>query len=201
MHNVSSQVLYTPASWFARLDWSAVFPKRQSIEVDLGCGDGSLLLHWAAKFPERNWVGVERLKGRVMKLDRKAPRLGIDGNLPAHPIESGYAVEWLFTPASIAAYQIYFPDPWPKKRHFKRRLIQPAFVAALSRTLEPGGFVNLATDHADYFAEMEPCFDANGDFERVEPRVPSGPEEMTDFERGFVSEGLPIYRARYRKAR
>lgn len=201
MHNIPSKVLYAPADWFARLDWAAMFPRRQPIEVDLGCGDGSLLLHWAAKFPDRNWLGVERLKGRVLKLERKAPRLGIVGNLRALRIESGYAVEWLFPPASIAAYHIYFPDPWPKKRHFKRRLIQPAFVTALARTLEPGGVVNLATDHADYFAEMWPCFEANGSFERVEPRVPDGPQEMTDFERDFATEGRPIHRARFKKVR
>ena len=194
-----SRILYLPPSWFERLDWAAVFPKRQPIEVDLGCGDGSLLLHWAKRFPGRNWLGVERLKGRVLKLERKAPRLGIADNLRALRIESGYAVEWLFPPASVAAYHIYFPDPWPKKRHHKRRLIQPEFVAALLGTLEPGGVVNLATDHADYFAEMLPCFDANGGFERAEPWVPAAPEEMTDFERDFVTEGRPINRARYRK--
>jgi tRNA (guanine-N7-)-methyltransferase len=200
VQNTPLKILCSPANWFERLDWPAVFPKRQPIEVDLGCGDGSLLLHWAAKFPDRNWLGVERLKGRVLKLERKAPRLGIAGNLRALRIESAYAVEWLFPPASIAAYHIYFPDPWPKKRHYKRRLIQPAFVAALARTLETGGFVNLATDHAEYFADMLPCFDANGNFERVEPLTPATPEEMTDFERDFAVEGRPIHRARYRKA-
>ena len=104
-------------------------------------------------------------------------------------------------PASVAAYHIYFPDPWPKKRHYKRRLIQPEFVAALARTLEPGGFVNLATDHADYFAGMLPCFDANGSFERVQPLAPATPEEMTDFERDFAMEGRPIHRARFRKVK
>ncbi len=201
MQNAPSAILYSPASWFTRLDWSVVFPKRQPIEVDLGCGDGSLLLHWAKKFPDHNWLGVERLKGRVLKLERKAPRLGIAGNLRALRIESGYAVEWLFPPASVAAYHIYFPDPWPKKRHYKRRLIQPEFVAALARTLEPGGFVNLATDHADYFAEMLPCFNAHGGFERVEPLAPATPEEMTDFERDFAMEGRPIHRARFRKVK
>ncbi|MCX6901120.1 MAG: tRNA (guanosine(46)-N7)-methyltransferase TrmB [Verrucomicrobia bacterium] len=200
-NNAPSKILYSPPSWFERLDWSAMFSKSQPIEVDLGCGDGSLLLHWAKRFPERNWLGVERLKGRVLKLERKAPRLGIAGNLRALRIESGYAVEWLFPPASIAACHIYFPDPWPKKRHHKHRLIQPPFVAALARTLEPGGSAHLATDHADYFAEMLLCFNANANFERVEPVVPATPEEMTDFERDFVTEGRPISRARFRKVK
>ncbi len=199
--DVSYKILYSPPSWFERLDWSSAFPKRQPIEVDLGCGDGSLLLHWAKRFPERNWVGVERLKGRVLKLERKAPRLGITDNLRALRIESSYAVEWLFPPASIAACHIYFPDPWPKKRHHKHRLVQPPFVAALARALEPGGSAHLATDHADYFAEMLLCFNANTSFERIPPVVPATPDEMTDFERDFVTEGRPINRAQYRKVK
>lgn len=192
-------ILYTPPSWFERLDWARVFPKAQPIEVDLGCGDGTLLLHWARKFPDRNWLGVERLKGRILKLERKAPRLGIADNLRGLRIESGYAVEWLFPPASIAAYHIYFPDPWPKKRHHKRRLFQPEFVAALRWTLTTGGYVNLATDHRDYFAQMLEVFGAATGFERVEPLVPATPEDMTDFERDFVAEGRPVHRARFRK--
>jgi len=199
--NATNKILHSPPSWFERLDWAALFPKRQPVEVDLGCGDGSLLLHWAKRFPDRNWLGVERLKGRVLKLERKAPRLGIAGNLRALRIESGYAVEWLFPPASVTAFHIYFPDPWPKKRHHKYRLVQPAFVTVLARALEPGGFVNLATDHGDYFAEMLACFGANASFERVEPLVPATPEEMTDFERDFATEGRPINRARFRKVR
>jgi tRNA (guanine-N7-)-methyltransferase len=195
------KVLYQPATWFQRLDWAALFPKRQPVEVDLGCGDGSLLLHWAKRFPDRNWLGVERLKGRILKLERKAPRLGIAGNLRALRIESGYAVEWLFPPASVAAIHVYFPDPWPKKRHHKYRLIQPAFVPVLARALEPGGSVHLATDYSDYFAGMLECFGASEEFGRVEPVVPATPEEMTDFERDFVTEGRAIYRARFRKAK
>jgi len=192
-------ILHTPSDWFAQLNWRDVFPKTQPIEVDLGCGDGTLLLHWARRFPQRNWLGVERLKGRVLKLERKAPRLGITDNLRALRIDSAYAVERLFPPDSISAYHIYFPDPWPKKRHHKRRLISPEFVAALERTLRAGGLVNLATDHADYFAEMVPCLRAHPRFEQVEPLTPATEEDMTDFERDFVKEGRPVHRARFRK--
>ncbi|MBI5395691.1 MAG: tRNA (guanosine(46)-N7)-methyltransferase TrmB [Verrucomicrobia bacterium] len=192
-------ILYTPPNWFERLDWARVFPKAQPIEVDLGCGDGTLLLHWAKKFPDRNWLGVERLKGRILKLERKAPRLGITDNLRGLRIESGYAVEWMFPPASVAAYHIYFPDPWPKKRHHKRRLFQPEFVAALHRSLVAAGLVNLATDHRDYFAQMLEVFSAAVGFARIEPLVPATPEDMTDFERDFVAAGKPVHRARFRK--
>jgi tRNA (guanine-N7-)-methyltransferase len=192
-------ILYSPPSWFEPLDWSKVFPRQQPIEVDLGCGDGTLLLHWARKHPDRNWLGVERLKGRLAKLERKAPRLGIRDNLRGLRIESSYAVEWLFPPDSIAAHHIYFPDPWPKKRHQKRRLFQPEFVAALCRTLAPGGFVNLATDHAGYFAHMLEVFGAASGFERVEAIEPASEEDMTDFERDFVRAGQPVQRARFRK--
>jgi tRNA (guanine-N7-)-methyltransferase len=99
----------------------------------------------------------------------------------------------------VAAVHVYFPDPWPKKRHHKYRLIQPPFVTVLERALEPGGSVHLATDYGDYFTEMLACFGTNKSFERTEPVVPATPEEMTDFERDFVTEGRLINRARFKK--
>ena len=200
----ATPILFGPQNIVERLDWAEVFAKPQPIEVDLGCGDGSFLLQSAKGFPDRNFLGVERLKGRAVKAARKIERAGLM-NARVVRIESSYAVEWLFPVASVAAIHILFPDPWPKRRHWGRRLIQTGFVAALWKSLAPRGEVHFATDHKEYFDEAVPRFGKG--WERVEPTIPgsSSPslgtneEWRTDFERDFVKEGRTIYRARFVK--
>jgi len=196
LKNYRSEFLYTPPSWFAPLNWFEVFDNANPVEIDLGCGDGSFLVARASRYPERNFLGVERLLGRARKVDRKAQRLGLR-NVRALRIESSYAVNYLFPSGSVAVYHIYFPDPWPKKRHHKRRLIQNEFLAALGRSLVPRGEVRLATDHAQYFAAIREAFGATGGWEEFAPTPPE-PEEMTDFEREFVAQGKPVFRVGYR---
>lgn len=199
MKNYVEKFLYTPPSWVEVLDWSRVFGNANPVEIDLGCGDGTFLVERARRNPDRNFLGVERLLGRARKVDRKAQRLGLT-NVRGLRIESGYAVGFLFPVGSVAVYHIYFPDPWPKKRHAKRRLFQPEFLAALQRTLAPGGEVRVATDHAAYFEEIVAVFRAGNGWEEF-PLAPPLPEERTDFEREFVAQEKPIRRTGFRLAR
>src|SRR5215469_11449301 len=105
-----------------------LFPKPQPLEVELGCGDASFLVELARRHPEKNFIGVERLLGRITKLDRKGRRTGLK-NLRGVRIESAYFLRYLLPPHSAEAIHIYFPDPWPKKRHHKNRLINEGFPA------------------------------------------------------------------------
>jgi tRNA (guanine-N7-)-methyltransferase len=97
--------------------------------------------------------------GRLRKLDRKGRRLGLT-NLRGVRIECGYFLEYLLPPGSVAALHVYFPDPWPKKKHRHRRLINERFPELARRVLQPGGVVYLRTDDADYFAQMQAVFGA-----------------------------------------
>ena len=173
-----------------------MFAVAQPLEVEIGCGDGGFLLQYAALHPEKNFLGVERLSGRIGKLDRKGRRAG-RLNLRLMRVEAGYFVGYLLPARSVAAVHIYFPDPWPKKRHHKNRLVQPAFVAELAQALEPGGVVYLRTDDGEYFAQMLEVFGGAGEFAATET-----PAELkatvTDFERGFNSRGIPTKYAAYR---
>jgi tRNA (guanine-N7-)-methyltransferase len=191
-----TEFLYTPPTWFQLLDWSAVFGNVNPIEVDLGCGDGTFLVQRASKHLERNFLGVERLLGRARKVDRKAQRLGLT-NVRVLRIESSYAMGFLFPPGSVSIIHILFPDPWPKKRHHRRRLLQAEFVATLAKALVPRGEVQFATDHSEYFEEAVTTFRESGAWEEFDFPVPTA-EEMTDFEKGFVAEGKPINRAGFR---
>jgi len=189
-------LLYELPSILHRLDLAALFPQPQPLEVELGCGDASFLVEYAHQHPERNFLGVERLLGRIAKLDRKGRRAGLT-NLRGVRIESSYLLEWLLPPHSVAALHLYFPDPWPKQKHRRHRLVNERFPALARQVLQPEGMVFLRTDDADYFAQMQAVFAAAKEFAGAE-----SPVELTalttDFEREFNARGIPTRRAAYR---
>jgi tRNA (guanine-N7-)-methyltransferase len=177
------------------LNLAELFAQPQPLEVELGCGDASFLIEYARRNPEKNFLGVERLLGRLQKLDRKGRRAGLK-NLRGVRIESAYFLHYLLPPRSARALHIYFPDPWPKKKHRRHRLINEPFPALARAALAPGGTVFLRTDDADYLGQMTEVFGAAREFEKVE--TPSALAEIaTDFERDFNAQGIPTLRAAY----
>jgi tRNA (guanine-N7-)-methyltransferase len=181
------------------LDLAALFPEPQPLEVELGCGDASFLVEYARQQPAINFIGVERLLGRLQKLDRKGRRAGLN-NLRGIRIESSYFLRYLLPPHSTTALHIYFPDPWPKKKHRRHRLINEPFPALARAALAPGGKVYLRTDDTDYFGQMNEVFAAAKEFEKFET-PPALAEITTDFERDFNAQGIPTLRAAYQIAR
>ena len=172
-----------------------LFPRPQPLEVELGCGDASFLVELARRCPGRNFIGVERLLGRISKLDRKGRRAGLT-NLRGVRIESSYFLQYLLPPHSASALHVYFPDPWPKKKHRRHRLVNEAFPVLASRALAPGGPVYLRTDDMDYFQQMQDVFAADRRFRQIE--TPSELMELpTDFERDFNARGVQTLRAAY----
>ncbi len=191
-------VIHTPPTWFERLDWDKVFPRRAPIEIDLGCGDGGFLIESAQRRPEHNFLGVERLLGRIRKVEKKAQRLGL-ANVRGLRIEIAYAAQWLFPAESVAVIHVLFPDPWPKRRHWRRRLFQPEFVAHVQRALQRGGVLNVATDYAEYFEEMVRVASQQKGFARREKLDAALIGVATDFEREFAAEGKKTFRAQFVK--
>jgi len=114
--NPAADLIYGLPSIVERMDLTRLFPIPQPLEVELGCGDASFLVEQARRHPEKNFIGVERLLGRLRKLDRKGRRAGL-ANLRGVRIESSYFLEYLLPPHSVSVLHIYFPDPWPKKKH------------------------------------------------------------------------------------
>lgn len=178
------------------LQLAAHFPSAQPLEVELGCGDASFLAEYARQHPELNFIGVERLLGRINKLHKKGRRLGLT-NTRGVRIESTYFLRWLLPPQCVRALHIYFPDPWPKLKHRRHRLINETFPALAQRVLLPRGTVFLRTDDRDYFHQMNEVFGAAKQFTKTET-----PAELaavtTDFEKEFNAQGLPTLRAAYR---
>ena len=138
-----------PANYFAPLDLTQVFPRAGSLEVDIGCGDGAFLVARAEQFPERNFLGLEKLAGRVRRGCKKASRLGLT-NVRFLRIESAYAIQYLLPPASVDIVHLLFPDPWPKKKHRRRRIVTADFLALVQRVLVPNGRFRIATDQEHY---------------------------------------------------
>lgn len=177
------------------LDLSALFEPAQPLEVELGCGDASFLIEYARRHPATNFIGVERLLGRLQKLDRKGRRAAL-ANVRGVRIESAYFLKYLLPPRSTEAIHIYFPDPWPKKKHHRHRLINETFPALAAGVLRPGGRIFLRTDDTDYFQQMTEVFSAAKNFTALETPVALA-EITTDFERDFNAQGIPTLRAAY----
>jgi tRNA (guanine-N7-)-methyltransferase len=177
------------------LELKALFTSPQPLEVELGCGDASFLVEFARQHPEKNFIGTERLLGRISKLDRKGRRAGLT-NLRGVRIESSYFLQYLLPPHSAEAIHIYFPDPWPKKKHHKNRLINESFPALARTALVPDGKVFLRTDDIPYFTQMVEVFDAAKEFKKIEtPAELAG--LLTDFEKDFHARGISTNHAAY----
>jgi tRNA (guanine-N7-)-methyltransferase len=188
-------LLYELPSIVERLDLAKLFFRPQPLEVELGCGDASFIAEYARRHPDHNFIGVERLLGRITKLHKKGRRAGLT-NLRGVRIENAYFLEWLLPAHSANAIHAYFPDPWPKKKHRRHRLINERFPALAHAALTPGGRVYLRTDDADYFEQMQGVFAASPLFKPTETPVELA-EVVTDFEADFNAQGIPTRRAAY----
>jgi tRNA (guanine-N7-)-methyltransferase len=187
--------LYELPSILERLDLTRLFSRAGLLEVELGCGDGSFLVAYAKQNPERNFLGVERLLGRIRKTARKSARPGLT-NLRLIRIESAYLLEFLLPLNSVSALHIYFPDPWPKRKHQRHRLINEEFPVLASQALMPGGRIYLRTDHPEYHTQMLEVFRPSALYRPVDTPL-NLQEILTDFERGFQSRGIATLRAAY----
>ncbi len=197
MPSAVPNLIYPLGSVTERMDLALLFARPQPLEVELGCGDAFFLAEYARLRPGINFLGVERLLGRIRKLDRKGRRNGAT-NMRGVRIESAYFLEYLLPPNVATALHIYFPDPWPKKKHRKHRFINERFPALAWHALAPGGVVYLRTDDEDYFGQMLEVFAADARFQPVATPVDLA-AVLTDFEREFNARGIATRRAAYQR--
>jgi tRNA (guanine-N7-)-methyltransferase len=188
-------VEYVPKSLTSALEVDKVFSRPAPLEIDLGCGDGAFLAGLAQENSAHNFLGIERLLGRVRSVCRKVARLNLK-NARILRMESNYAVTHLLAPGSVTTFHLLFPDPWPKRRHHPRRAFTPEFVCSIHRALITGGLFHVATDHADYFHQIERVIAATDIFVISREQYHFPP---TSFEQKYVARGLSIYRLLLRK--
>jgi tRNA (guanine-N7-)-methyltransferase len=190
------QLEIIPTDILESLSFTAIFENERPIEIDLGSGSGRFLIEAARQYPERNFFGVERLLGRVRKTLRAASRLGLT-NVRVLRLEIDYTVRFLLSPGSVSRLHLSFPDPWPKRRHSRRRLVDEGFLAASASGLAVGGELWIKTDHADYFQRITKAVDSRKDLFVCVPWSEEYPR--TDFEETYRSQNLSIYQLRLRK--
>jgi len=161
------------------------------VEIEIGCGNGRFLASRAAKNPGTHYIGIERMLGRIRKLNRKAERLPAK-NVHVLRLEAFYTFYYLLPKHRVRTVYVFFPDPWPKRRHQQHRLFSSRFLNALWMRLELGGTIQVATDHQVYFEQIRKQFLASQRFQEIPPMV-RDEDEQTDFEQMFVRQGLPVW--------
>ena len=135
------------------MDWDAVFGRQAPRVLEIGFGMGQATAQIAAARPELDFIGVEVHEAGVGALLREIGERGLS-NLRIVQHDAVEVLRHMLAPASLAGVHVFFPDPWHKKRHHKRRLIQPALVDLLASRLAPGGWLHCATDWQDYAEQM-----------------------------------------------
>jgi len=175
---------------------SEVFGRQAPLEIDLGCGKGRFLSVHASRHPDRNFIGIERKIERARRTAKKAERLGLS-NVRLIRIEASYFIERMLPDKCLDVLYIFYPDPWPKRRHNRRRLFAPPFMDSLTRVLAPEGVVHLSTDHEDYFEQMTKVVAKDERFTETAPYVPDD-EERTEFETTFLKLGKKANRLSFR---
>jgi tRNA (guanine-N7-)-methyltransferase len=190
----------SPGEAPACLDWRAVFGNDRPVELEIGFGKGLFLLTAAQANPEVNFAGVEIVRKYQLHTATRLAKRGLRN------VRVGCADVLRFLPrcvatASLQAVHVYFPDPWWKKRHHKRRVFTAAFVAECARVLRPGGQLHAATDVPEYAQLMSVLLAEQPLLRPLPPPPENNPindlDYLTNFERKFRKQGKPIHRLRY----
>lgn len=178
-------------------DLLAAFPRSAPLLVEVGVGVGEATAAAAVARPDWNVLAFEVWRPGVAQVMQRMEQAGVD-NVRVVSVDAVWALEHLLGPDSVHELWTFFPDPWPKTRHHKRRMVAPSFAAVVARRLRPGGTWRLATDWAEYADRMREVLDAEplldgGDVPRYDGRP------LTRFERKGVEAGRTITDLAYRR--
>ncbi len=178
------------------LDWGMLFSNDHPVEMEIGMGKGTFLCDQARARPDVNFFGIEWARWFWRYASDRLRRHGC-ANARTVRCEAGFFLREYVADHSLSVLHIYFPDPWPKKRHHKRRLIQDSFMPTVERVLAPGGRLQLVTDHHDYFEQMREVVGRAKGFRIAEYNRPGSAAEGetvgTNFERKYQREGRPFH--------
>lgn len=195
MRNFVCVVELIPESYVGCLDVEKIFGRVAPLHVDLGCGDGMFLCDLAKRMPERNFLGIERLLGRVRSASHKTA--GVN-NVRVLRAETSYAVRYLLPKNSVEIFHLLFPDPWPKRRHHQRRIFTANFMSAIAAALMKNGVLRVATDESDYFKHIAKLAGQSREFAVSEVNDHCH-FPVSTFEKKFKNNGVNIHRLELRK--
>jgi tRNA (guanine-N7-)-methyltransferase len=198
-----SNVALRPEDVRGRIDFFNVFGRKDAVHIEIGSGRGTFLVNQAKVFPQVDFLGIEWANKYYRYAVDRMGRQKI-GNVRIIRTEAASFIAGLVNDSTVECFHIYFPDPWPKKRHHRRRFVCAENVAQLIRCLESGGLINIATDHVEYFEQMQSVFENFKDrlrtVEFVRPAGANGDELAgTNYERKYRKEDKRIYTLAFRK--
>ncbi len=173
------------------LDWVELFGSPMPVDVEIGSGKGRFLLELAARHPGRGFLGVERAAKYHRMVCERAAKRGL-ANVRQLRTTAEDLLFRLLAPASVGNLYVLFPDPWPKKRHHKRRLMKPEVVEAMARVLVPGGRLLVKTDHPEYAEVIAEVLQGAPGLEAIPPGPAFEGLPLTGFETKYLREGRPI---------
>ena len=177
------------------IDWREMFGNDHPVEMEIGSGKGTFITEQAKARPEVNFFGIEWARW-FWRYTSDRLRRNNCMNARAIRADAAFFLREHVPSESLSVLHIYFPDPWPKKRHHKRRLIQEPFLKEVERVLKPGGRLQVVTDHKDYFEQIEPVV-RNSKLKVIDYNRPGSAGEGefvgTNFERKYQREGRPFY--------
>ncbi len=182
------------------LNWAELFGDARPVEIEVGSGKGLFLASAASRNPERSYLGIELARKYARLAAERLVKRGI-GNVRVWPGDARALLATRIPASSVRAVHVYFPDPWWKKRHKKRRVFTGALVDSVVRVLEPGGTLHVATDVEEYFHVIRELVAARPELSEQPAPPVREPEHdldyLTNFERKFRIEGRAIHRAWY----
>lgn len=179
-----------------RIDWTQLFGNDHPVEVEVGFGKGLFLLTQGAARPDANFLGIEIERKYVLMTATRLARQSLT-NVKLACTDARWFLKERVADASVAAMHIYFPDPWWKQRHKKRKLFTRAFADECARVLRVGGELHFITDVADYYTESLEMLQEVTALQAMP--TPDDEGYRTNFERKYRAEGRAIYRALYCK--
>lgn len=194
-----------PEDLTGTIDFERVFGRVAPVHLEIGSGKGTFLVEQAKAHPEVNLIGVEWANKYYRYAADRLGRWGLDNVRIIRADAAAFLSEYISN-QSVDCFHIYFPDPWPKKKHHKRRFVRKDNVQMLIERLKPEGLIQLATDHADYFEQMQEVTSALGDhLEEIEFSRPAGAREGeftgTNYERKYIKDRRTIHTLAFRKKR
>jgi tRNA (guanine-N7-)-methyltransferase len=201
MLTIGNVILEPPAPG-EMLDFDALFGPQTPVELEIGSGKGTFLLNRARSLPDRGFLGIEWANKYYLYAADRMVRWGV-ANVRLMRTDAAELVRHHLPPGRLTMLHIYHPDPWPKKRHHKRRLIQPPFLTAAVNALRTGGRLALQTDHAEYFEQMKQVVAGEPRLREVpfnvaEAGVVDG-QVHTNFEIKYLREGRAIWQVAMEK--
>src|SRR5437762_11752074 len=179
---------------FVLLDFAEVFGNRNRVVVEIGSGKGRFVIASAMEQPDVNFIAIEKSLHYYRVIRERVEKRGLR-NVRVINHDAFLVLQKMFADKSVSEMHIYFPDPWPRKREQKRRIIRPEALEQMRRVLVDGGSGIYVTDHREYFEAASPLI---AEFFRTETRIPAPADPpRTNYEAKYRAQGREIYEVRF----